>query len=145
MAIVRFPVSVFYRIIKYPQLLTEHTSAWVSILIGLRFLLSGWKPLQVSVLDFENLLSSLIPVELFGLALFANGVNQLLYACGIVRSRKCFPTLLAFVQWLFVSVAFWMVSVTSLSAIVFSVLCVSEAVSYLSIVKSVDEDPHEPQ
>lgn len=117
-ALLYFPYLVFRGLLKYPQILSEHTSAW--LLIGF-----GWR---------VGNMADLLPYP--GgrvLAMFMMGIGAFQLASVIFQGRlRGLATGAAFTVWLFLS-CFVSPYHSSVAAAAYPVMCVSCALSYLSI------------
>ena len=117
-ALLCLPVVVLAGLLKYPQTLMEHTSGWLLIVFGWRI----------------GTLADVLPYpggRVFAACMVGTGALQLLFAIRQTRFRWL-PTGAAFMVWLFLSCV-----VTpyhfSVAAAAYPVMCVSCALSYLSI------------
>lgn len=123
------PYSTFFNLITHPQLLTEHSSGWLAILLG-------WSLMHRSRNDeLLAVLSAVVPAQVWAAGMIATGVAQLVSVVVMVSPHKGFATLAAFILWLFMTILMFFGDNTPRLAIVFPIFTISCALSYLSLSK----------
>ena len=117
-SLIWFPVLVMKGLLRYPQILSEHTSGW--LLIGF-----GWR---------AGNLADVLPYpggRIF--ATFMVGIGAFQLASVIFSGRlRGLATGAAFAVWLFLA-CFVTPYHSSVAAVAYPIMCVSCALSYLSI------------
>lgn len=117
-SLILFPVLVMRGLLKYPQILSEHTSGW--LLMGF-----GWRVWNLAdVLPYPG-------GRVFGAFMVGIGAFQLASVIFAGRLRGL-ATGAAFTVWLFLA-CFVTPYHTSVAAAAYPIMCVSCALSHLSI------------
>jgi hypothetical protein len=129
LTIARIPYKVLLGLIKYPQVLTEHTSGWLLVAIGWRIWTFvnayGYSPMAYPG-------GRVFSVLMIGIGLFQ--ITSIIVARGQIRGLA---TGAAFFIWLFLTCLFTP-SHPSIIAVAYPVLSAACAISYLSIQR----EPH---